>query len=301
MSTQDITVVITSFKSDEKIKDCLNSINTNCKVLIIENSNDIEFKKRIEKEFSNVECILAGKNLGYGAANNIGLKKVTTKYALILNPDTFLESSTLDEFFKIVKTTKSFAIIGPYIQEYYEKEKKNGIHKVLTSFNEEAGLHKNVKPLVDLNLKIVENVKGFAMFLNLSEFKNIGFFDENFFIYFEEIDLCRRVVNANKKIYLAPNVKINHSGGQSHNDAINHEMELSRNWHWMWSTFHYYKKYDGFFVALIKIFNKFFSSILKLLFYFIIFNKTKSKIYYQRFSGIINSILGNKSWYRPKV
>jgi N-acetylglucosaminyl-diphospho-decaprenol L-rhamnosyltransferase len=301
MSIQDITVVITSFKSDEKIKDCLNSINTNCKVLIIENSNDIEFKKRIEKEFSNVECILAGKNLGYGAANNIGLKKVTTKYALILNPDTFLESSTLDEFFKIVKTTKSFAIIGPYIQEYNEKGKKNGIHKVLTSFNEEAGLHKNVKPLVDLNLKIVENVKGFAMFLNLSEFKNIGFFDENFFIYFEEIDLCRRVVKANKKIYLAPNIKINHSGGQSHNDAINHEMELSRNWHWMWSTFHYYKKYDGFSVALIKIFNKFFSSILKFLFYFIIFNKTKSKIYYQRFSGIINSVLGNKSWYRPKV
>ena len=301
MSIQDITVVITSFKSDEKIKDCLNSINSNCKVLIIENSNDIEFKKRIEKEFGNVECILTGKNLGYGAANNIGLKKVTTKYALILNPDTFLESSTLDEFFKIVKTTKSFAIIGPYIQEYYEKEKKNGIHKVLTSVNEESRLHKNAKPLVDLNLRIVENVKGFAMFLNLSEFKNIGFFDENFFIYFEEIDLCRRVVNANKKIYLAPNVKINHSGGQSHNDAINHEMELSRNWHWMWSTFHYYKKYDGFFVALIKIFKKFFSSTLKLLFYFIIFNKTKSKIYYQRFSGIINSILGNKSWYRPKV
>ena len=101
MSIQDITVVITSFKSDEKIKDCLNSINTNCKVLIIENSNDIEFKKRIEKEFINVECILTGENLGYGAANNIGLKKVTTKYALILNPDTFLESSTLDEFFKL--------------------------------------------------------------------------------------------------------------------------------------------------------------------------------------------------------
>ena len=76
MSFDNITIVITSFKSDEKIKDCLNSINNNCKVLVIENSNDIIFKKKIENEFSNTQCILTGSNLGYGAANNIGLKNV---------------------------------------------------------------------------------------------------------------------------------------------------------------------------------------------------------------------------------
>ena len=182
-----------------------------------------------------------------------------------------------------------------------KKKKKNGIHKVLISVNEESGLYKNVKPLVDLNLRIVENVKGFAMFLNLSEFKNIGFFDENFFIYFEEIDLCRRVVNANKKIYLAPNIKINHSGGQSHNDAINHEMELSRNWHWMWSTFYYNKKYSGYLISLIKIFPKLIKSFFKTIFYFLILNKKKGSIYLHRMLGILNSLLGQKSWYRPKV
>jgi len=298
MSIQDITIVITSFKSDEKIKDCLNSIDNKCKVLLIENSNDIEFKKKIEKDFTNVECILTGENIGYGRANNIGLKKVTSKYALILNPDTFLESSTLDEFFKIIISIGSFAIIGPYIQE--QNIKKNDINNI-ASTNIEAELHKKAKPLANLNLKLVENVKGFAMFLNLSEFNDIGFFDENFFIYFEEIDLCRRVIKANKKIYLAPSIKINHSGGQSHNKEVNNEMEFSRNWHWMWSTFHYHKKYDGFFSALIKVFGKLFSSILKFLLYFILFNKKKRKIYYQRLSGLINAIVGNKSWYRPKV
>jgi len=298
MSIQDITIVITSFKSDEKIKDCLNSIDNKCKVLLIENSNDIEFKKKIEKDFTNVECILTGENIGYGRANNIGLKKVTSKYALILNPDTFLESSTLDEFFKIIISIGSFAIIGPYIQE--QNIKKNDINNI-ASTNIEAELHKKAKPLANLNLKLVENVKGFAMFLNLSEFNDIGFFDENFFIYFEEIDLCRRVIKANKKIYLAPSIKINHSGGQSHNKEVNNEMEFSRNWHWMWSTFHYHKKYEGFFSALIKVFGKLFSSILKFLLYFILFNKKKRKIYYQRLSGLINAIVGNKSWYRPKV
>ena len=298
MSIQDITILITSFKSDEKIKDCLNSIDNKCKVLLIENSDDIEFKKKIEKDFTNVECILTGENIGYGRANNIGLKKVKSKYALILNPDTFLESSTLNEFFKIITSIGSFAIIGPYIQE--QNIKKNDINNMVLT-NIDDGLHKKVKPLINLNLKLVENVKGFAMFLNLSEFSEIGFFDENFFIYFEEIDLCRRVIKANKKIYLAPNIKINHSGGQSHNKEINNEMELSRNWHWMWSTFYYHRKYEGFFPAFIKVFGKLISSILKFLFYFILFNKRKRKIYYQRFSGLINAIVGNDSWYRPKV
>ena len=107
MSIKDITVIITSFKSGEKIKNCLNSIDRECKVLLIENSNDPNIKKNIEKEFSNVECILTGANLGYGKSNNIGLKKVTTKYALILNPDTTLHPSALENFIKTIEKITS--------------------------------------------------------------------------------------------------------------------------------------------------------------------------------------------------
>ena len=58
------------------------------------------------------------------------------------------------------------------------------------------------------NLELTKNIKGHAMFLNLSQFKDIGFFDENFFIYLEEIDLCRRLVNKGKKIYIDPNIEM---------------------------------------------------------------------------------------------
>ena len=133
------------------------------------------------------------------------------------------------------------------------------------------------------------------------QFKDIGFFDENFFIYLEEIDLCRRLRKANKKIYLDTSIIINHIGGSSHNQSINFEMEMSRNWHWMWSTFYYQKKYNGFIFALFKVSKKLISSLIKVLFYSLIFNQKKKKIYYQRFSGLINSIFGKKSWYRPKL
>jgi len=281
MSIKDITIIITSFKSEDKIKACLNSINDLCSVIIVENSNNQEFKKNIEKDYSNVDCILAGENLGYGKANNIALKKIKTRYALILNPDARLERLTLENFLEEAKKNPDFAIIGPYIQEKNDEKKKIDTTKI--------------------NLVKVENVRGFAMFLNISEFKEIGFFDENFFIYFEEIDLCKRLTKQGKKIYLSTSIKINHDGGQSHNKNINRAMELSRNWHWMWSSFNYHKKYKGFLASFLILSPKLISAILRVIFYSVISNKEKKEIYYCRYSGLKNAILGKKSWYRPEV
>jgi len=280
MSIKDITIIIASFKSEKKIKNCLNSIDNQVKVLVIENSNDINIKENLEKKYTNVECFLAGSNIGYGSANNIGLKRVKTKYALILNPDATLQTSALENFIKATEKINDFAIMAPYIQVEKNKFDKNYL--------------KNTSPVK------VENVKGFAMFLNMSDFKDVGFFDESFFFYFEEIDLCKRLINRGKKIYLIPEIKIDHGGGVSHDESINVEMELSRNWHWMWSTFNYHKKYKGFFVSFFIVLPKITSTIIKVLIYTLIFNKRK-KIYYQRLSGLINAIIGKNSWYRPKV
>ena len=61
MSIKDVTIVITSFKSNEIIRNCLNSIDRQYQVILVENSDDLEFKKNIEQEFVNVECILTGR------------------------------------------------------------------------------------------------------------------------------------------------------------------------------------------------------------------------------------------------
>jgi len=277
MSTKDITVVITSFKSQKKIIKCLNSIDPECNVINVENSDDQEHKTSVEKKFKNVKCILSGKNFGYGKGNNIGLKEVKTKYALILNPDAKLFPESIKEFLNAAKEKSDFAIIGPGI---FEDKKKLAI-------NEDA--------------QEVKAVKGFAMFINLSEFKDVGFFDENFFFFLEEIDLCMRLLKQKKKIYYSPNISVYHEGGRSHDDSVNYQMELSRNWHWMWSTFYYNKKYKGFLVSLVKVLPKLVSSITKYLIFLVLGNNEKKNIYYQRYSGLINSITGKSSWYRPKV
>ena len=76
MSFNELTIVITTFKSSKVIENCLNSIKKECKVIIVENSNDKNFKIKIEKNYSNVTCVLSGSNLGYSKGNNVGLSMV---------------------------------------------------------------------------------------------------------------------------------------------------------------------------------------------------------------------------------
>ncbi len=272
MDTKDITIVIVSFKSDQKLIECLNSINDQVKVIVVENSNDENVKKNLERQFSNLECILTGENKGYAIANNIGLNQVKTKYALVLNPDTILEKNAIKNFLVTAGENKEFWLIGPSHSKTVESDFNN-------------------------KLTEVNDLKGFAIFFNLSKFNN-KFFDENFFLYFEEIDLCKRVTKEKGKIYLDKTIKVYHQGAASVINIDKHELEKNRNWHWMWSTFYYHKKYKGFFLSLIIIFPKLISAIIKMFFYLIMFNKKKRDVYYCRLSGILNSIIGNKSWYR---
>ena len=127
MSQSDITIVITAFKSNEKIHTCLNSIKSSLNVLIVENSNNTDFRDMIEKKYSNVTCLLAGENLGYAKGNNLGLSKVKTRYALILNPDAVLQKDAIENFLNSAKKNPDFSIIGPAIQE--EKDLKNQSNK----------------------------------------------------------------------------------------------------------------------------------------------------------------------------
>jgi len=274
MESKDLTIIIVTFKSEKKIANCLKSIPPQIKVIIIENSNNINFKKNIENQFSNSECILMGENKGYAAANNAGLKLVKTRYALVLNPDTILDKNAVENFLISAKKNDEFWLMGPANDQ---KKKINFDNNGLAE---------------------VENLKGFAIFFNISKFKE-KFFDEKYFLYFEEIDLCKSVKKENGKIFLDKSIKIIHQGAGSVDDIGEEELEKNRNWHWMWSTFYYHKKYKGFILALILVFPKLLSATIKVLIFFLIFNKKKRNIYFCRLSGLFNSILGNKSWYRP--
>ena len=190
MESKELTIVIVTFKSDEKIINCLKSISNEIPVLVVENSGNEKLKKKIESDYKNVKCILTGENTGYAKANNIGLNRVNTKYALVLNPDTTLEKNAIKNFFVTVNFIKDFWLLGPYKDQMINLDFKGK------------------------NLIEVDDLKGFAIFFNVSKF-NKKYFDENFFLFFEEIDLCKRVKKNKGKIYLSNEIIINHEGASS--------------------------------------------------------------------------------------
>ena len=272
MKLSDISFVIVTFNSDLVINDCLNTLPKETKKIIIENSGNKNLKENLEKKHENLKCFVMNDNLGYGKANNFGINLVDTDYVFILNPDVKFTKHTMIKLMKVLKD-QLFSIAAPFDR------------------NEIKNLSFKNKDFVD-----VDSVKGFAMLINKKKFSN-GFFDENIFLYLEEIDLCKRVKNDNGRVILV-NAEVKHAGGLSHGIRDDMEMEKSRNWHWMWSKFYYIKKHKGYFKGLLTTLPNFFSAIIKFTFYSII-NKRKKKIYKMRILGLINSYLLNKSFYRP--
>ena len=276
---KNITFVIVSFKSSHIIEQCIKSINSDIKIIIVENSDDTHIKNYLENKFLNVEVIIAKDNLGYGKGNNLGISKVNTQYVFVLNPDTILAKNCLKELYKAqVMLRGDFAILAPNLLNnygYFSKQNNNFKKNILD----------------------VDYVKGFAMLINLKKVTFKKIFDENFFLFLEEIDLCKRIKNKGEKIFIVKESKVRHLAKQASGNSLN--IELCRNWHWMWSLFYYNHKHFGVWRAYRVTIVKFISSVIKLLFALILFNKKFFLIHYFRLSGLLNAFLKKTAWLRP--
>ena len=284
MNYNDITIGIVTFKSEKVIFQCLKSITKIKKIIIFDNSNDKILCQKINKKYPNIKCILSKSNIGYGAANNRVFKAATTPYVFILNPDTILDKNCIKQLISQSRVLKNkFAILSPST-----KVKNYGYFKD----------SQNTK-LIYKNILDVDFVRGFSMLVNLSKIKKVGSFDKNFFLYLEEIDLCKRLKENFEKIYIIKNAKIKHLGAKSSN--IGFEFDKCRNWHWMWSNVYYDIKNHSYIFAFNKSILKVVKYHLKALFFLILFQKEKCLISFMRGSGLLNSLIGKKSWYRPTI
>ena len=287
ISRQNLSIVIVTLKSEKVINQCIESIGNDIPIIVVENSSNSTFKNNLERTFKNVKCVLSGKNLGMGPGNNIGIKLANTDYVYILNPDTTLEPNSLDELFLASEELNDFTILSPLCSD--KNFPNYGISKKKITLNEE-------------NLPFaVDYVDGFSMLLKKSKFKNDNYFDENFFMYLENNDLCKKVIKEGGNIFIIPSAKINHEGAKTVDPKFYKELELSRNWHWIWSKFYFNKKNFGFFRAIRVCIGTYLSSLLKFVFYFIIGESYKKKINFNRASGFYNALIGKASWYRPNI
>ena len=288
ISEHNLSIIIVTIKSEQIIDRCLKSINNNnIPIIVVENSSNLNFIKQLESKYKNIKCILSNKNLGMGSGNNLGIKEAQTDYVFIINPDVILEKNTLKEIFEASKSIKDFSILSPISSD--TKNKNYGYFKNKIKDSETS------KPFK------VDWVDGCTMLLNKRKLGKEVYFDENFFMYLESTDLCIRANNQGGSIFVVPNAKMEHKGASTVDSKYKEEIEYSRNWHWIWSKFYFSKKHFGIFKAIRQGILASFFSYFKSFFYFLVNNKEKKKIYYNRASGFYNALLGKSSWYRPKL
>ena len=176
-TSNNLTFVIVTFNSRKVIYDCLNSLPKDFHKLIIENSSDEELKKELEQNYDKTEVVLS-KNIGMGAGNNLGIIKSNTQYVYVLNPDVILKNDTLLNINNSISKLDNFAILSPLSDNPAYPNYRLNISK---SQNYDDNL-----------IKDVEEIDGYSMIINKNFFTNNIFFDEKFFMYLENVDLCLR-------------------------------------------------------------------------------------------------------------
>jgi len=281
--SSEITIVIISHKSRELILKFISNLSENIKILVIENSSDLDLEKEI-KNYKNVEIKFMNNN-GYGAAINYARKYISTKYFFVFSPDIKnVDDKFISTFVEKAKILKSFGALGPRYLNVTEKSHKQ------SNINKEIGE--------------ISSISGSAMFFDLNVFDDVGRFDENIFLYFEETDYCKRAKNKGYKIYQINKTFVEHPRGArvgvvktANLNEIN-KLEKLYSWHFVWSKYYFFSKHYGKVISFIY----FIPVIIRILFRITLNkykrNNNKKEKYQARLNGLISSIKGIKSFKR---
>lgn len=211
------TLIVISYNSHQTISSCLGKLLHYMKLpcIIIDNASTDGSAAKLETQFPNCEVIAMDKNLGYGRAANVALEKIETPYALLINPDIIVSPEQIDALINKAQKHQDSAIFAPAT---HPKHKTLG-HSPLEQ----------------------KDVSGSCMLFDMTKLKEVGFFDENIFLFSEETDLCRRAKNAGYQITLFPDVFVEHLAGTSSGE--NNTIEYLKNWHFGWSRSYFYHKH----------------------------------------------------------
>jgi GT2 family glycosyltransferase len=217
---KDITLIIVCFNSEKLIEKNLEKLKK-FKVILIDNSNSQKTYELIN-QFTNIKYIAMKENVGFGRANNIGVKNAETPFILILNPDILIDVDAIQILYDKYHIYENVGILAPSLYNQNKIRRTNGsISRLKSNYKSNPS---DVLPEFDT---CYDYIIGCSIFINTTFFKTIGGFDEDFFMYFEDNEICDRVHKYNKSVIEIPDAKMVHLQGLSSNADIFTSIKLS--------------------------------------------------------------------------
>lgn len=222
MDKNNLSIITVTFNNEDLIIDYINSLLKNipesCEIIIVNNNSTDNTLKLIPNN-KKIKVIENNKNLGFARACNLGVNLSSGEYIFFLNPDTKVEEGSILKLLEFIKNHKE-AIVAPKLVEFGGKTQPS-VRKLPTIIGAIREYYLGVKDSYEAyapqgeEIVEVESVVGGALMVTRKLFLKVGGFDEKFFLYFEDLDLCRKVRNLGYKIYYLPNAIIKHKVGGS--------------------------------------------------------------------------------------
>jgi GT2 family glycosyltransferase len=262
----DISIVIVSFNTRDVLRESLQSVQResgtlNVEIFVVDNHSHDGSVEMVAAEFPSVHLLCSRINLGFGAANNIALELARGRYIVLLNSDAFLCPGSLRAAVDLMEKHPDVGLAGGRLvgRDHSLQPSARMFPSILSDFIVLSGLaHRFPKTKFfgrfdrtwadPMQPAEVDWVPGAFSIIRATSLNQVGFFDPGFFLYSEEVDLCRRIQDAGHKIMYWPEIVVIHIGGESSRQIKTLEMssagaQLIR-WR-MRSTLLYYRKHHG--------------------------------------------------------
>ncbi len=265
----DLSVIVLAYKNKEKLRVTLEAVfksvtNYSYEVIVVDNDSKDGTAEMVEQEFPNVKLI-RNQNNGFAKGNNVGLKEAVGRLVLFLNPDTAVEPDVLEECIKKIESDKQIGFLSCRLVKEdgsLDVAARRTFPNPVNSFARLTHLDKlfpktlgsyNMLNVPENQEQEVDSVVGAFMMIRREVIDKIGKWDEDFFMYGEDIEYCYRAKQAGYKNVYYPKVTTVHYKGQSSKKTPYFALYHFHKAMWIFYKKHYVKKYPFFMNWLVYL------------------------------------------------
>ncbi len=221
-----VSIIILTYNSEKFIEETIGSLldfTTGTEIIVVDNASTDKTVSKIKKFGKKVKFIETGANLGFSAGINVGAKKATGEYLLFVNPDTKFKSGNIEDMISVFDNNIDAGVVGGRMQaaDGHVEKSTGKFFGVLASILIAAGLDEKLGVRRSPGkIEKVDFVSGGFMMVKAELFRKLGGFDENLFMYVEDMELCFRARLSGYSTYFVPSVVVTHIGQGSSNRAF---------------------------------------------------------------------------------
>jgi GT2 family glycosyltransferase len=262
----DLSIIIVSFNTRDLLRECLQTLaqhanGINYEIIVIDNASRDGSAEMVAQEFPAIKLIRSPTNLGFAAANNLGFYQALGRYVVLLNSDAFLTEHALQQALSYMQQHPEVGLAGARLigKKGEWQPSARMFPNLLRHFLTLSGLAAKYPKsrffgqtdrtwASSDEIAAVDWVPGAFSIIRHDVLKRVNYFDEDFFLYYEEVDLCRRIQKAGYLIMYLPQVTVIHLGGES-SKTLNLEISSAGTQVVLWqmrSALLFFRKHHGY-------------------------------------------------------